>query len=295
MWGYVDCGFERIWLWGEFFLWSSTWQFSVSPVSVSISLREPSSSWRMSCSPLPHTPATSPPSRSLLDRSTMHLHMVVKFLSCHSLLRNVKAMSKRCPKPLPFAKQGGRVLLGLHFSFCFSHLLTFLLQAFNFLTCWQPCCCSPESGLRRQVRTNQGWPPPPGSSWVEFIRWCYRVKPATNQGLPPPPGSTRAARGIGMEYELRETPWFPGNTLNTLKPPLQHPEKPWNTCLSVFGADKCFLQFLQVCWNTWKHLETPGNTLKELKMTCIDLNPDRPSSFCADGRLFIIYNNIILW
>ena len=29
--------------------------------------------WRISCSPFAQTPATSPPSRSLLDKSTMHL------------------------------------------------------------------------------------------------------------------------------------------------------------------------------------------------------------------------------
>ena len=41
--------------------------------------------------------------------------------------------------------------------------------------------------------------------------------------------------------------------------------------------------------NILKHMKTLGNTLKHLKITCIDLKPERPSSFCADGRLRLFH------
>ena len=104
---------------------TNTWQLSVSPVSVSISLREPSSSWRISWSPFPQTPATSHPSRSLLDRSTMHLSRIGLYWSnsspCPLFSHNVKVIGYVLNIPSP------TFLSSFTFGKCLiSHL---------------PCCC----------------------------------------------------------------------------------------------------------------------------------------------------------
>ena len=166
---------------------SSTWQFRVSPVSVSMSFREPSSSWRISCSPFPQTPATSPPSRSLLDRFTMHLE--------------------------------GK---GFTDDISFARYLTFFFF------------------------------PPVDSFAAVLWRQVFVGKLTPTQ-----------AHHHHLGQNIRETPgtpWTPGKTLNTWK----------------------HLEYIDTHW-------IPGNTWKHIRITCIDLKPDRPSSFCADGRLLLFH------
>lgn len=71
-----------------------------------------------------------------------------------------------------------------------------MFEIFLFLTCWQLCCCSLASGLRRQARTNPGLPPPPGSKYQR---------------------NTWNTLNTWKNLEHLETPWIHRYTLNTWK------------------------------------------------------------------------------